>query len=309
MPNFYLPFNQTPGITGSNSTIGALSHLFISFAHTEPHKLIEGANIAGVYGIPNSCSCWAAGRYIQAPPMLGDFMLDLNLLNSYNVGFCLTFTNSLITEKELGDVQGNMIMELANNGMNSVIVSSPYLEEYLRNRYPNFKYISSITKCEDSIDAINEACERYDLVVPNHFYNKNFEFLKQIKHPEKIKLLANSFCSSYCKKSAYHYNLIERVTLLNVADNEVDPRFECTIRGKDWAEVLKFKDTISNTDVYGKYSDMGFNHFKLEGRTDSPVDIVSTFTYYMVKPQYREEMNIRLLKILRGEPVSFASDN
>jgi collagenase-like PrtC family protease len=66
-----------------------------------------------------------------------------------------TFSNSLLEEKHIYDTYCNLIMEEADTGNNEVIVNSPILEQYLRENYPNYKYISSTTKCERNIDIIN----------------------------------------------------------------------------------------------------------------------------------------------------------
>ena len=57
-----------------------------------------------------------------------------------------TWTNSLLTEEHLQDTYCNLIMRLADNGMNQVLVNTPVLEQYLRQKYPGYQYISSTTK-------------------------------------------------------------------------------------------------------------------------------------------------------------------
>ena len=41
---------------------------------------------------------------------------------------------------------------------------------------------------------------------------------------------------------------------------------------------------------------MGFEQFKIEGRTASPLNVLETYMYYMAKPERRDEARFTLLK-------------
>jgi collagenase-like PrtC family protease len=42
---------------------------------------------------------------------------------------------------------------------------------------------------------------------------------------------------------------------------------------------------------------MGFNHFKIEGRTDSVKNLIEILTYYMVKEEFQMEIRQRLNEV------------
>ena len=55
--------------------------------------------------------------------------------NAFDVPVRFTWTNSLLEEKHLNDTYCNLIMELANNGRNQVLVNRDVLGDYLRKTY------------------------------------------------------------------------------------------------------------------------------------------------------------------------------
>ena len=125
--------------------------------------------------------------------------------NDMGVPIRYTFTNCLLESTHVYDAYCNLCMKLANNGMNEVLINSAELEEYLRNKYPDFKYILSTTKCIRDVDAINDACDKYDLVVIDYRDNRNQMFLDTLNQKEKIEILINAYCSPTCTKRYQHY--------------------------------------------------------------------------------------------------------
>ncbi|MBP5580382.1 MAG: hypothetical protein J6X85_01070, partial [Ruminococcus sp.] len=55
---------------------------------------------------------------------------------------------------------------------------------------------------------------------------------------------------------------------------------------------------ISAEDVYGKYTDMGYSNFKIEGRMIHAVDILESYMYYLIRPEHRDRVRLRALKEL-----------
>ena len=72
-----------------------------------------------------------------------------------------TFTNSLLTEEHLHDEASNIVMKMASDldMQKSVIINSSLLEEYIRDRYPDFGIILSTTKMLRTASDINEVLE------------------------------------------------------------------------------------------------------------------------------------------------------
>ena len=102
----------------------------------------------------------------------------LNDFDELKVPLRFTYTNTLIDNQMLLDPQSNIVTSLAATGNNEIIVNSILLETYLRKNYPNYKYISSTTKCLIDNEKIKEESNYYYLTVLDYRKNTEIEFLK-----------------------------------------------------------------------------------------------------------------------------------
>ena len=93
-----------------------------------PEYFREGVEIASVYGtFPPAI--WNGGRF-QYGYCNKDFIKTvIKAFNDRGIPLRFTFTNPLIEKKHLADDFCNLIMHLADNGFNEVIVASPVLED------------------------------------------------------------------------------------------------------------------------------------------------------------------------------------
>jgi collagenase-like PrtC family protease len=185
-----------------------------------------------------------------------------------------------------------MIMDCANNGKNEVIVNTDVLETYLRDKYPNFKYIASTTRCERDVDTINKLCTNYDLVVPDYRDNKNLNFLSNLKYKNKIELLIDAFCAPNCYKRYEHYVEVSKCQL-EFADRT---SFICDWPPVDFYDILDYPTVITVDELYNNYIDMGFSNFKIEGRGAQLLDVIESYVYYLVKPEFKDLVRYKLIK-------------
>ena len=160
--------------------------LFFDYMKKFSYRFMDNIDVPAVYGSFNNM-IWNGGRVRRGvQPALEEIKSTIKTLNDFGIAVRFTYTNTLVEEKHLQDTMCNLTMEIANNGMNEVLVNSPLLEDYLRKTYPNFKYILSTTACVRDVNKINEATKKYDLVVLDWRDNRNFDFLKKIQDKEKI---------------------------------------------------------------------------------------------------------------------------
>ena len=288
--NFFLP--------GLNTVFQGFYIYFARYMQKHHEYFRENIRLSAFYGSFNN-AIWQGGRSIigmQPSPL--DMEDTIHKINDSGVAVRYTYTNSLLEEKHLNDTLCNLTMELANNGQNEVLVNSPLLEKYLRKNYPDFKYILSTTRCERSIDKINEATEKYDLVVIDYRDNRNIDFLEKIKNKDKIEILVDDYCPAFCHFRKKHYETVSKVNLLQGNLNE-GPCME-TERPKGingfYNSLEAYKATnLSADEVYGQYVDMGFKNFKLIGRDDSSLFAFESFIYYLVKPEFRDKVRDELI--------------
>lgn len=278
LPDFYYQFK--------------LNMKLITLLNEHPEYFHDNIKIGAVYGsFPGAI--WNGGRFMSGASTIDNVHNTIAAFNNVGVPVRFTFTNCLVEQNQVYDTYCNMIMHCANNGMNEVLVNTEVLEDYLRNKYPNFKYLLSTTRCERDVNKINEACEKYHLVVPDFRDNIDIDYLDKLNHKDKIELLINAYCDPDCKIRQKHYRQLSADQMAFSAQ----PSFwDCDSMSRPFHEALKLPTVIKVEDLYTKYVDMGFSHFKIEGRTLHTYEIIESYVYYLVKPEYKDFVRHELVR-------------
>ena len=55
---------------------------------------------------------------------------------------------------------------------------------------------------------------------------------------------------------------------------------------------------ISTDLIYKQYVPLGFEHFKIEGRTVHILDLIESYVYFLVKPEFKDQIRYVLIKSL-----------
>lgn len=287
-----------------------LNLIFTSMKKNCPHYFRDGVEIASVFGaFPQSL--WNGGRTNMGLCDMDFVSRALNAFNSQGIPLRFTFTNPLLEEKHLSDKFCNDIMKLADNGLNEVIINSPLLEEYIRSNYPSYKLTSSTCKRITDPEALREELEKdYNIVVIDYDLNNKFDILEALPHKDKCELLVNACCNPACTMRKEHYRRLGRQQIRfceHIAKNPDKPMkfskddventvdMNCGCENRSIFETRKLSTHISPDDIWEKYVPMGFRHFKIEGRTTSRLNLIETYIYYMVKPEYQDEARFSFL--------------
>ncbi len=286
-----------PGLSGHF----LMNYRYIELFRKNPALFNDNTDIASVYGtFPPAL--WNGGRSVRGSIPLDQCKTAIDAFNSLGVKVRLTFTNPLLEEKHLSDPFCNALCKLAENDMNEIIIFSPLLEEYLRKNYPKFTYTSSTCKQIEDADELRAELEKdYRLVVLDYNWNNRFDFLKTLPAKEKCEFLLNAICISHCPKRKYHYQYLGRQQILNneiapiigipgatIVDSGMKP-FKCPFN-TSLENGMNEKTYISRESVYKDYIPMGFNNFKLEGRTYTHKAMLEEYIKYMVKPECADEV-------------------
>lgn len=262
-----------------------------------PETFKDNVVIGSVYDSPTCV--WNGGRLVlQNQPGESDLRMLKDMMESVGVPVRFTFTNCLLEEKHIYDTYGNLLLEIFNNGNNEVICNSEVLENYIRSKYGNnYKYISSTTKRlgKSHSKQKDEIQKDYHLIVLDYDFNRDMKFLKGIENKEKCEILCNAVCAPKCPHREEHYRLISEKQLAFDFPQEnwcefgiVDSLF-CSKQRKSF---------ISPEDINEIYLPMGFNNFKLEGRTAPATDLIEVLLYYLIKDEYKEEIRYHLQRLL-----------
>lgn len=267
---------------------------------TSPEYFRDNINISCLYGNFQHCP-WDGGRVFGTikTASVEDMTEVLYFYNSQlNLPIRYVFTNTLIKEEHCLDRRCNLMLELGKNYPNEVVVNSPILEKYIRTNYPNYKIISSTTKClTNKTDALNEISKDYKLICLDYNLNKNFEFLNSIpiEQREKIEILVNPICGLGCPNRQEHYRLN---SLYNLTFGKTYSLFDCKIK-ENILHPEHFKVAgISPEEIEQLYLPLGINNIKLEGRTLSDINVATILAKYLIKEEYQLNFISTILKDL-----------
>lgn len=280
-----------------------LNQVTIHLMKEYPDCFEEGYRVGSVYGtFPGAI--WNGGRAVFGVTSKQDMEKIIATYNRMDVPVRFTWTNSLLEEKHVQDTYCNLIMDVANNGKNQVLVNTDVLEKYLREKYPDFAYISSTTKRIKSMDdLLSEVDKDYFMVVLDYDLNHNEDVLKALEEQaSRIEILVDEICFADCPKRVNHYR-DESLMQLTYSKGTT---FDCPNRKTipSFAECRKRPAFIGKEELPA-YIDRGFVNFKLVGR-GLPVEMVKeSYLYYLVKDEKRafikEKMNQALSKLPGGK--------
>lgn len=262
-----------------------------------PNCFRPGYKIGSVYGtFPGAI--WNGGRVVMGLAGKRDIETTLKLYNSKGVPVRFTWTNSVLEEKHIYDTYCNLIMRLADNGMNQVLVNAPVLEEYIRREYPNYKLISSTTKRINETGGVLAELEKdYYLVVLDYDLNHDEKTLEAIgSEAGRVELLVNEVCSPGCPLRAEHYAQQSRAQL----EFDVGELFHCpnSNQQKGFSECMKRPAFISNEEI-GSYVDKGFVNFKIAGRGMPQNYVYEAYLYFLVKEDQRDFIRRRTDELMQ----------
>lgn len=267
-------------------TCKLLNQVIMNMMKDYPEAFRGGYRIGSVYGtFPGAI--WNGGRTIMGIIDKGEIKKVLDLYNSRGVPVRFTWTNSLLEEKHVYDTYCNLIMGLADNGLNQVLVNSPVLEAYIRREYPGYKLISSTTKRLTKLGQLQEELEKdYYLVVLDYDLNHNAKALKALEaQAGRVEILVNEICVPGCKLRSQHYLHQSRKQL----EYDMSSPFTCPNRTGQagFQDCMKRPAFLSNEQLE-EYIDRGFVNFKIVGR-GMPMEFVKeSYLYFLVKDEQRD---------------------
>lgn len=293
--------------------------ILLNMIKNAPQYFYDNLEVASFYGaFPPSM--WNGGRTVYYRPCDKDYIKNIvKSFNSHGVPLRFTFTNPAIKEEHLKDEFCNMVMKIANNGLNEVIVFSPLLEDYIRSEYPKYKVTSSTCKrILDISELENELNKDYHIVVLDYDLNNKFDILEKLPHREKCEILVNSCCIPNCPFRSEEYEIVGRqqITycehLKKYPGKPFDIRnyqgknitdIKCPSKGNSIFDSKKCSHHVSPELILNKYLPIGINQFKIEGRTATKLFLIECYMYYLVKPECRDEARFLFLHNLEKNGI------
>lgn len=267
-------------------TCRLLNQVILNMMKDYPEAFREGYRVGSVYGtFPGAI--WNGGRTIIGIVDQSEMKRILDQYNARGIPVRFTWTNALLEEKHVYDTYCNLIMKLADNGLNQVLVNSPALEEYIRREYPGYKLISSTTKRLTKPEQLQAEMEKdYFLVVLDYDLNHDEKVLKSLEpQAGRVEILVNEICVPGCKLRTQHYLHQSRKQL----EYDMSSPFVCPNRTYEtgFQDCMKRPAFLTNKQI-AEYIDRGFVNFKIAGR-GLPQDFVKeSYLYFLVKDEQRD---------------------
>lgn len=278
---------------------------FLTKAKEYPCLLKDNVVIDSVFGSPTCI--WNGGRAL--PNSYYNKQQLEHIHDTYaNLGVTVrfVFTNPLLNEYDMHDRYCNLVMDIFKDVSPEVVVRSPLLEDYLREKYPTASFISSTTKrlvsCKDQL---REFEHDYKYICIDYDYNHDEKFLNGIleKDKKRVEILVNPECPKGCSIRNIHHEIIAKRQLeySRIApDDDSDlvlnncPLVKRTVkiplpkRGTT-REYLSATNYIFPQDL-DWYLDKGFSHFKLQDRALPPNAIFAGVFPYLIRPEFYQKV-------------------
>lgn len=240
----------------------------------------NGTDNLVVYDGINKCR-WNGGRINR------DIYYNDGLINYYyskGISIALTFTNHNI---DLSDETGNHLLEKFHREGNSIILVNDSLREYIRERFPKYDLIYSITgmgllniPLQDSdISVYKDLENKYDWIVPRfeHIFDPRANELDK----SKWEVMVNDTCVYKCKYFDEHFKAIANE---NTAGRPYSAEVEeCWIPKFNPDIESRYNCMDIDEDHLQKLISAGVRSFKITGREMSDEVYYQELTKYVKK--------------------------
>lgn len=283
-----------------------LYKLLNNFLKKYPEAQIINTEIYCYYGNIPFCT-WDGGRPWQINyPLSIEQMSEIQNFynNELSTKLRFVFTNNLLSERDCYNRYNNLSLQIFNLPQNEIVINSPILEKYLKENFPNYSLISSITKCiSNSNDIQNELQNNYKFLCLNYNLNHNWDFLNTIQKSDrqKIEFLVNSLCLPNCQNQKNHF---EQISNFQRTYGQLFTLEKCQITE---TSICPFINTSAITidEIFADYVPNGFQHFKIDGRSLSSYEVALSIANYLIKPEYRHLFLRNIFVILYKEQFNF----
>lgn len=249
----------------------------INLQKTKPEYFIDDYKISSVYGC-FPYSIWSLNtdkKYISEK----NIKKYIQIYNKYNISINYLFDAENITEEELNDTFSNLLLKLAHDKNNSIIAKSDLLINYIKKKYPKYKII------------------KYD----NQFISKNYSDLLKIKNKKNTNIILNSLCPLNCQYYDSHSKYLE-AEKKNYSENE--KLFPCPLLANTNFYSAQKNDNFIDKEKLQKLIKANYSNFVITDNKKlsntmlkySRFDIIESYVYYLIKPQYATIVKNLLIK-------------
>ncbi len=270
------------------------------------------APIEAVYGAP--AVAWNGGRIVYMPLKPDEHERYISELNARNIACLLTFTNHLVETADLADSMCNFLLDRIGRrcDLNGVIIASDLLSRYIAGKYPSLRQIASITKVtmekgKGNAEYYRQLGRRFPRYVVHPDDCFDLKLLDQLDR-DQAEIIVNENCLRECGTRPAHYQWIaESHKALGRQQAAAGPNLAAAIAQQ--ASIVSAPQppqsppecpSVPMVRQIGRHRrncnmtpgelkaiyDMGFRHFKLQGRRDSLFGFAYDLVRYTLEPDF-----------------------
>ena len=251
---------------------------------------------------------WSGGR-VQFS-LLDEETIE-KLLYFFNVELKIPYRQiytNLYAGHYLNDKYCNMVIDLMyksqkNTGIcNEIVIGDNRLYDYLKPKYPDFRYISSVTKALLDMDVVNRELKTttYDLICLWCSFN-DINILKQFNESDRkrLELLIVQPCKPDCRYVGIHNTYVSGDILGEFAKaNMIEPptlpnlNFKCPFYNVLTSDDLLDLPWVFSQEQLDELYNLGYSDFKITGRNVTGQlykTQLEIWAYYLIKPEHYDD--------------------
>lgn len=271
------------------------------FAHDDIllyfYDIFKKRNIDIFFSVHGSTACnWNSGRAIRQH---SDEYIDQCIMayNKRNIPMFLTFSNYYIEEYMLDDEAPNILLEkISFSDKNGVILSSPVLSKYIREKYPMLKIYSSILNVvnqngQGQKNFYSRASKEFDRVVLHPDDSFNIDFLETLEEKSSFEVIVNENCVRNCPYRKLHEDMVCEFFIKGRDKESFDKmakftkKYCCSLLNDDLLDKYitgEYRNCNLDMNELESIYKLGYRYFKLQGRNDSPGAFVYDICKYIL---------------------------
>lgn len=126
-----------------------LNFKFLQLMQEKPEMFYDDISIGAVYGSFQFCIFDGGRVFTNYRHTTKEEIEEITHIYNdvYGVPVRLVMTNTELTPEEYYNRFGNVILKSCENDINEIVVNNEGFEQYVRETYPKYQFISSTTKC------------------------------------------------------------------------------------------------------------------------------------------------------------------
>ena len=228
--------------------------------------------------------------YMLAPVEKNILVKHIAHAKKYNIGFNYLLNASCMDNLETtrdGQKQIRKLLDwLTKIGVTSLTVSTPFLLQTIKKRYPHFRVRISVFACVNNLRKAQywEEMGADIIALDSHVLNKDFKTLKLLKEKLScgLEILTNGNCLMNCMMAHVHPNLMAHSSQSkHSSDGFVIDHCFLYCQKKKTEEPSNYlkSDWIRPEDIH-YYEEIGYENFKLVERNIKTEEMVKRVKAY-----------------------------